>query len=112
VESKLFGGGMQESSCYEKSKNGVYLKVKAVPKSSKNEVIGIVGGRMKVAVRAVPQNGEANRAVEEVVAAFFAVKKSDCAVVAGHKSSLKTLFITGDAEELRRFIENLIPCGV
>ncbi|GHT98419.1 hypothetical protein FACS1894126_3870 [Alphaproteobacteria bacterium] len=67
---------MTELLCYEKSKNGIYLKVKVVPKSSRNEIIGLVGDRVKVAVRAAPQNGEANKALENIIASFFFIKKS------------------------------------
>jgi len=84
--------------CYEKSKNGIYLKIKVIPKSSRNEVLDLVGDRIRVAVKAVPQNGEANKAVEIVVADFFDVKKSECTVTAGYKTSLKTVFISVDIE--------------
>ncbi|MDR1335093.1 MAG: DUF167 domain-containing protein [Holosporaceae bacterium] len=82
-----------EDVCYEESKNGVYLKVKVVPKSSRNEVVGIVGGRIKITVRAVPQEGKANAMLEQIVADFFDVKKSDCTVTAGKKASRKTIFV-------------------
>ncbi|GHU11160.1 hypothetical protein FACS189449_02050 [Alphaproteobacteria bacterium] len=89
---------MTKILCYEKSKNGIYLKVKVVPKSSRNEVIGLVGDRVKVAVRAAPQNGEANKALEEVIASFFSLKKSSCTVTSGHQTSRKTVFISEDVE--------------
>ncbi|MDR3156068.1 MAG: DUF167 domain-containing protein [Holosporaceae bacterium] len=85
-----------EDLCYEKSRNGVYLKVKVVPKSSKNEVVSLIGNRVRITVNAVPQNGEANAMLERVVADFFGIKKSDCTVTAGRKASQKTVFVAAD----------------
>ncbi|MDR3179938.1 MAG: DUF167 domain-containing protein [Holosporaceae bacterium] len=84
--------------CYEKSKNGIYLKVKVVAKSSRNEVVGLRGDRIRVAVRAVPQNGEANEALESVIASFFGVGRSCCGVTFGHRSSQKIVFVAADIE--------------
>jgi uncharacterized protein (TIGR00251 family) len=84
------------------AKGGMYLKVKVIPKASRNEVLGVVGDRVKVTVRAVPQNGEANAALESTIAEFLGVKKTCCSVIAGYKSSMKTLFIAGDvADEIK-----------
>jgi uncharacterized protein YggU (UPF0235/DUF167 family) len=87
------------TACYEKSPHGIYLKVKVIPRASRSRVLGIAGGRVRVAVRAVPQNGAANEALEEVIAAFFQLKKSCCKVTFGHKTSLKTIFIAADVEQ-------------
>jgi uncharacterized protein (TIGR00251 family) len=90
---------MQEPPYYEKGKDGVYLRVKVTPKSSKSEVVGVVGDRIKVTVRAVPENGQANDALEQTIANFFNVKKNCCAVTAGFKSSAKTVFVKIAEEE-------------
>jgi uncharacterized protein (TIGR00251 family) len=82
--------------CYGKSKNGIYLKVKVIPKSSRNGVIGLMGDRIKVSVKAAPQNGEANEAVRDVVSDFFGLKKNACIITAGHKTSHKTVFVETD----------------
>ncbi|MDR2724122.1 MAG: DUF167 domain-containing protein [Holosporaceae bacterium] len=90
---------MQQCKYYKKTSNGIYLKVKVVPRSSQNEVIGIVEDRIKVTVLAVPQKGEANAALENTLAAFFGIKRSFCQVTFGHKSSRKTVFISIDVED-------------
>ncbi|MDR2158264.1 MAG: DUF167 family protein [Holosporaceae bacterium] len=90
---------MRELLCCEKAKGGVYLRVKLVPKSSKNEVVSLVGDRVKVTVRAIPQNGQANEALEDTIAAFLDLKRSCCSVISGYKSSSKTVFIETAAED-------------
>ena len=85
---------MLQNTCYKKTKNGIYLKVKVVVHSSRNKVVGIIQDRIKVTLVAAPQNGEANRTLEETLADFFKTKKSHCQVIAGHKSTQKVVFIS------------------
>ena len=50
---------------------------------------------LKVRVRAVPEGGKANRAVEKLVAKWLGLSKSAVRVVTGAKTRLKTLEIDG-----------------
>ena len=57
-------------------------------------------GILTVRVRAVAEKGEANRAVEAVVAGWLGVPKSSVAVTAGGRSRLKTVLVTGEPARL------------
>ena len=87
---------------------GVRVRVHAKPKSAREGVDGIEetpdGPVLKVRVRALPEEGRANRAVAVVVAEWLGVAKSRVAVAAGGKSRFKTVAIAGDAAELERLI--------
>ena len=74
---------------------GVCLDVLVSAGSSRSSVRGIHGNALKVAVRSAPENGKANREVEEVLAEFFGVGKRSAAVVAGHASRHKQVQIAG-----------------
>ena len=85
--------------------------VRLTPRSSRDEVTGVeqaADGRVHVAarVRAVPEKGAANAALEKLVAAWLDVPKGSVSVVAGGTARLKTVRISGDpaasAENLRR----------
>ena len=56
--------------------------------------------RLLVRVRAVPEKGAANLALERLLAERLAVSRTSVAVVAGATSRLKTVRIAGDAEIL------------
>ena len=56
-------------------------------------------------VRAVAEKGEANRAVEVVVAGWLGVPKSSIAVAAGGKSRLKTVLVAGQPDRLAALVE-------
>jgi uncharacterized protein YggU (UPF0235/DUF167 family) len=83
---------------------GVRLLVRVTPKSTREGVDGLAdtahGKALTVRVRAAADKGEANRAVEMVVAQWLGVAKSSVAVCAGGKSRVKTLRIEGDPARL------------
>ena len=82
------------------------MLVRATPKSARDGVDGLTetpqGPALAIKVRAVPDKGEANRAVERVVAEWLGVAKSSVAVSAGGKSRVKTVEIGGDPAQARR----------
>lgn len=63
------------------------------------------GEYLKARVRAAPENNEANRALEAMIAKAFGVAKSKVSVTRGHTARLKTLEIEGaSAAELAAFV--------
>ncbi|TSE07969.1 DUF167 domain-containing protein [Mesorhizobium intechi] len=92
--------------------NGIDLSVRLTPKSSVDRLEGVetaADGRrhLKARVRAVPENGAANHALERLVAKTLGVPASAVSVVAGGTARLKTLRIAGDPEVLARSVEAL-----
>ena len=67
------------------------LKVKTNAKE--NTVEEGPGGELRVRVKAPPQEGRANEAVIETLAAHFKVPKSRVAIVGGFKSKTKIVSI-------------------
>ena len=91
-----------------RTREGVTLPVRLTPKSAKDEVAGveIFGDEMvlKVRVRALPEAGRANEALERLIAAWLHVPPSSVSVVQGGKSRLKQVAIAGEADDLVRLI--------
>jgi len=89
--------------------SGVMLKVRLTPKSARDEIIGVedFGGEpvLKARVRALPDGGRANQALERLVARWLKVPPSFVSVAQGGKSRAKQVLIEGDAETLLRLIE-------
>jgi uncharacterized protein YggU (UPF0235/DUF167 family) len=63
---------------------------------------------MRARVRAVPQDGEANAALERLVAKSLGVPKSAVAVVAGHKQRIKQVKVNGDPARLATAVAALL----
>jgi uncharacterized protein len=84
------------------------MLVRASPKSAREEVEGLTatpqGPALAVRIRAAPEKGEANRAVERVVAEWMGVAKSTVAVSAGGKSRVKTVEMAGEPARLAALV--------
>ncbi|WP_214476274.1 DUF167 domain-containing protein [Mesorhizobium sp. dw_380] len=100
------------SAPFRLRENGIELFVRLTPKSSVDRLEGIetsADGRshLKARVRAVPENGAANQALERLVAKAMGVPISAVSVVAGGTARLKTLRVAGEPELLAQRIEAL-----
>jgi uncharacterized protein YggU (UPF0235/DUF167 family) len=79
------------------------LKIKVVPKSSRNSVAGWKGDTLKICVNAAPEKGKANLAAREILAAALGLPKDKVRVVSGLTSARKLVEIDGMGEaEVRR----------
>ncbi|MER9654542.1 DUF167 family protein [Mesorhizobium sp. M0152] len=92
--------------------DGVDLFVRLTPKAAFDRIEGIetaADGRshLKARVRAVPENGAANKALERTVAKALGVPASTVSVVAGGTARLKMLRVLGDPMALAKAIEAL-----
>lgn len=83
----------------------VIVRFRLTPKSSKDSVDGLEttaeGPAFKARVRAVPEDGAANAALEKLVAGWLDVPKSTVSLVSGGKSRVKSLAIAGDVQTLQ-----------
>jgi uncharacterized protein (TIGR00251 family) len=88
---------------------GVMLNVRLTPKSARDEIVGTEmhgdAAVLKARVRALPEGGRANEALERLVARWLKVPPSFVSVAQGGKSPLKQVLIEGDADMLARLVE-------
>lgn len=79
----------------------VIVRVRLTPKSSLEAVEGVgetaEGAAFLARVRSAPSDGEANAALERLVARWLEVPKSAVRLTHGAKSRVKTLTINGDS---------------
>ena len=72
------------------------LRVKVIPKSSRNEVAGYMAdGTLKVKIAAVPEKGKANIALCRFLAEHFGVPARDVEILSGETSTHKRVRIAG-----------------
>jgi uncharacterized protein (TIGR00251 family) len=75
------------------------IAVKVVPRAAKDEIVGWLEGALKVRVRAPPEDGRANRALEALLAEALCLKKDAVTVAAGWSSARKRVAIAGLTRE-------------
>ena len=75
------------------------LKLKVVPRSSRDEVVGWLGDALKIKVTAPPEKGRANEAVAEMLADRLGLPADAITVLSGHSSPSKVITINGIDDE-------------
>ena len=91
---------------------GITIRVRLTPRGGRDAVDGVEmlsdgTAVLKARVRAAPENGSANAALEELLAKTLGVPKSTVEVTKGAGSRVKTVRISGAKETLRKLIERL-----
>jgi uncharacterized protein (TIGR00251 family) len=89
--------------CFEREGDGgLLVRVKAVPGARRDEIVGLLGDRLKVRVSAAPEGGKANGAIAALLAGALGVRARDVQVVSGATSPEKTLRVAGVSEDAAR----------
>ncbi|NBB74553.1 MAG: DUF167 domain-containing protein [Bacteroidetes bacterium] len=88
--------------------DGAVLAVKVVPGSSRNNVVGVLGGALKVATSAAPEKGKANAAVARLLAKALGLDTRQIGLAAGATNARKEFCVKGiAAATLRRRLSQL-----
>ena len=77
----------------------VTFAVRVVPRSSRNQIVGVEGGALKIKLTAPPVEGAANAALIEFVAEWLGVRRSAVSIVSGDKARNKLVRVSGVTRE-------------
>lgn len=80
---------------YKRTKNGIMIRVKVQPRSSKKGIGGVTGDVLKVYLTSPPVDGAANEQLIEVLSEELGVKKSAVHIVRGLSSREKAVEVRG-----------------
>jgi uncharacterized protein len=75
------------------AKERIKIEVKLTPRASRDEIVGIRDGVLRVRVTAPPVDGKANEALCRLIAKHVGVPPSRVSVVTGHRSRDKVVRI-------------------
>ena len=100
------------TACFRLRPDGLDLFVRLTPKAAVDRLEGLEvtadgRGHLKARVRAVPEKGAANAALEKLVAKALSLPVSSVSVNAGGTSRLKVLRIGGDPVLLEKAVSAL-----
>ncbi|KPF67869.1 hypothetical protein IP88_12015 [alpha proteobacterium AAP81b] len=95
---------------------GISLRVRVTPRGGRDGVEGLVAdpdGQPLVGIRvaAAPVDGDANDAVERLLAKWLGVPKTDVEITGGQSIRLKTVAIDGDPVQLIRRCQALVAAA-
>lgn len=85
---------------------GAIISVRAVPGSSRDKVVGVLGQSLKIAVSAAPEKGRANAAIANILAKTLNLEAPRATLVSGPASRYKEYQLVGlTARQLRDLLE-------
>lgn len=71
------------------------IRVKVLPRSSRNQIVGQENGAFKVKLTAPPVEGKANKALSDLLTKRLGLPKGSVEIVSGERSRLKSVRIHG-----------------
>lgn len=74
---------------------GVLLSLFVQPRASKNEIVGLHNGALKIRVTAAPVDGKANEGIIEFLAKIFGIPKRQVEILKGETGRNKTALLIG-----------------
>jgi uncharacterized protein (TIGR00251 family) len=83
----------------------ITFEVRVAPRATRNRVVGIQEGALKVALTAPPVDGAANEALRKLLAKALGVAKSDVEILRGDHARIKVLRVHGVSARDVRFSE-------
>lgn len=87
----------------------VLIRLHVQPKASKNRIVGLHDGCLKMAVAAPPVEGKANKAVVKFLAEVFGIPAREVTVKSGLQSRKKVVVVKAlDATEIRYMLEKML----
>jgi uncharacterized protein (TIGR00251 family) len=76
-------------------RGGCTFRVRVVPGSRREEVVGLYGDALRVRLTAQPERGRANRALRMFLADQLGVSPSAVEILSGHTSRQKRVHVDG-----------------
>jgi hypothetical protein len=73
----------------------ISFEVRVAPRASRNRVLGVQEGALKVALTAPPVDGAANEALKKLLSKALGVSKSNVEILRGDRGRIKVLRVHG-----------------
>jgi len=93
-------------------RDGLYLNVHVQPGAKKQQLRGMYGNAVKIALRAQAMDGKANQALVAFIAQSVSLPRQRVRLVSGQTSRKKRIYIQGEADVLMQQLSMwLSRCG-
>jgi uncharacterized protein (TIGR00251 family) len=89
---------VQAGDWYRHVSDDLLIRVRVQPRASRNEILGVRDGRLRLRTTAPPADGKANKAVIRLLADFLDVAPSRISLVRGTTHRDKQLRVLGPVE--------------
>lgn len=100
-------------SAFTRTVDGVHVRLRLTPKAAANRITGLHKNEqgqavLKAQVTTAPEGGKANAALVKMLAREWKLAKSSIEVIHGATDRNKTLLVTGDAEQVLKYLQDWV----
>lgn len=89
-------------------KDGCTFRVRVVPRSRRDEIVGLHGDALKLRLAAPPEKGKANQALTKFLGEWLGVPSSEVEILSGHTSRQKRVRVRGvSAGSIRSLLDGM-----
>jgi uncharacterized protein (TIGR00251 family) len=74
---------------------GCTFQVHVVPRSRREEIVGLYGDALKIRLSSPPEKGKANAALQRFLAELLGISPSSVEILSGHTSRQKRVHVDG-----------------
>ena len=78
------------------------IRVRVIPRASRDEIVGVLDGALKVRIQAPPVEGKANTCLVKFLAKQWGLRRADLEILSGASARTKRLLIRKPPPELRK----------
>ena len=90
----------------DEGKDGCTFRVRVLPRSRQDEIVGLHGDALKIRLTAPPVDGKANQALQTFLAKRLDVSPSAVEILTGHTSRHKKVHVEGVSADAVRALLN------
>jgi len=98
----------EELRGFVRTATGLRVHVLAQPRASRDAILGVHDGQLKIALRSAPVEGEANASLVAFLAKALGVPKKAVTLAQGESSRRKTVIVAGDPAALEAALIALV----
>jgi uncharacterized protein (TIGR00251 family) len=95
-------------SWLKKHNLGSLIRIYVQPGASKTELVGSHGDRLKIKIKAPPQDGEANQALSDYFSEIFNIPNSRIYLLRGQSSRRKDVLVELSIEKVTILLKELL----
>ena len=104
---------LKSGGCYmpwlEEKHDHLILNIKVLPRSSKDEITGLMGEMLNVRIQAPPVDGQANVSLIKFLSKHWKVPRANIELLSGETGHTKRIRISHVKDEWRERIRHKIP---
>lgn len=84
---------------YRIEKDRIVITVRAIPKGGSSRIEGVKDGKLRVRLRAAPEDGKANKELVGLIAKTLGVRKDQVEILRGESSRDKSVAVPAERAE-------------